>query len=48
MSSEQDEVLQSWVNDFVDMYDRPPTLDTMQEWEIRINMLYEDMWEDDE
>lgn len=46
MSIERDEIIQNWINDFVDMYNRQPTLETIQEWEIRLDILYEDMWDD--
>lgn len=47
MSIERDEVMQNWINDFVDMYNRQPTLETLLEWELRLESFYEDMWEDE-
>ena len=47
MSVERDEVMQNWINDFVDMYNRQPTLGTLLEWELRLESFYEDMWEDE-
>lgn len=34
------ELLQQWIAEFVDMYNRYPTEETLLDWEIRISIMY--------
>lgn len=34
------ELLQQWIDEFVDMYNRYPTEETLLDWEIRISIMY--------
>lgn len=34
------ELLQQWIVEFVDMYNRYPTEETLLDWEIRISIMY--------
>lgn len=39
MTAGAEELLQQWIDDFVDMYNRQPTEDTILDWKIRIAIM---------
>lgn len=34
------ELIQQWIDDFMDMYNRYPSEETLLDWEIKISMMY--------
>lgn len=42
------QILQQWIDDFVDVYGKNPSQETITVWKIRINLLYPDMLDEDE
>ena len=35
-----EELMQQWIDDFIDMYNRYPSTQTLLDWEIKISMMY--------
>lgn len=35
-----EELMQQWIDDFMDMYNRYPSEETLLDWEIKISIMY--------
>ena len=44
----QEQILQTWVNEFVDIYDKQPSQDTIKYWRLQINALHWTDYDNDE
>ena len=41
-----EELLQQWISDFVDMYNRYPTEETLLDWEIKISIMHAEEYDE--